>query len=108
MSLIIVFLPAYPYAQVQLITLSCVFVVIFFGYSNVYKTSKNSLLEFFNEATILVCCYHMSCFTDFVDDPKIRYKIGGSLIVFTMINLAINVSVMGFETLKSIFRLGKV
>jgi hypothetical protein len=96
MSLIIVFLPAYPYAQVQLITLSCVFVVIFFGYSNVYQTSRNSILEFFNEATILLCCYHMFCFTDFVDDPTVRYKIGFSLIFFTTINLAVNVSVMGF------------
>jgi hypothetical protein len=73
MTLIIVFLPSHPYAQIQLITLSCVLVVIIFGYSNVYKTSKNTLLEFFNEATILVCCYHMFCFTDFVEDPTIRY-----------------------------------
>jgi hypothetical protein len=38
MSLLIVFMPRYEYAQVQLITLSCVFVVIFYGYSNVYQT----------------------------------------------------------------------
>ena len=35
--LLIVFVSSYPYAQVQLITLSCVLTVILFGYSNAYR-----------------------------------------------------------------------
>jgi hypothetical protein len=108
LSLLIVFLPSYPYSQIQLITLSCVLVVIILGYSNAYQTSKNTLLEFFNEATILLCCYHMFCFTDFVDDPTVRYKIGFSLIIFTGLNLGINIFVMLIETFKSLVRLCKV
>jgi hypothetical protein len=73
LSLLIVFLPSYPYAQAQLVTQSCVFVVILFGYSNVYKKSKNTILEFFNEVSITLCCYHLFCFTDFVYDPAMRY-----------------------------------
>ncbi len=38
MSLLIVFLPSYPFAQVQLITQSSAFVIIIYGYSNVYQT----------------------------------------------------------------------
>jgi hypothetical protein len=104
MSLLIVFLPSYPYAQAQLMTLSCAVVIILYGYSNVYQTPKMRKLEFFNEATILLCCYHIFCFTDFVDDPTMRYKIGFSLIAFTTLNLSINVFIMLFETIKSLFR----
>jgi TctA family transporter len=39
--LLIVFVASYPYAQVQLMTLSCVFAVILFGYSNAYRMSGN-------------------------------------------------------------------
>ena len=108
MSLLIVFLPLYPYAQVQLMTLSCVFVIILYGYSNVYQMPKMRKLEFFNEATILICCYHVFCFTDFVDDPTIRYDIGFSLIAFTTLNLGINIFVMLLETFKSVKRFYKV
>jgi hypothetical protein len=89
-------------------TLSCVFVVITFGYSNVYLMFRNRVLEFFNEAIILVCCYHIFCFTDFVDDPIMRYKIGYSLIVLTIINLAVNIIVMLYETLKNLYRKYKI
>jgi hypothetical protein len=34
---LIVFVSSYPYAQVQLMTLSCVFATILFGYSNAYR-----------------------------------------------------------------------
>jgi hypothetical protein len=108
MCLLIVFCSSYPFLQVQLITQSCVFVVIFYGYSNVYLMFKNRILEFFNEATILLCCYHMFCYTDYVEDPIMRYKIGFSLILFTTLNLGINVMIMVVETLKSLFRLFKV
>ncbi len=40
LSLLIVFLPSYPYAQIQLGTFSCVSVVILYGYSNVYRMKK--------------------------------------------------------------------
>ena len=108
LSLLTVLLPYYPYAQVQLITLSCIFVVIFYGYSNVYKTTKNTIVEFFNETTLLFCCYHMFCFTDFVDDPTVRYKIGFSLIFFTTVNLGINVLIMFVETIHNLYSCGKV
>jgi hypothetical protein len=40
LSLLIVFLPSYPYAQIQLLTFSCVSVVIFYGYSNAHRIKK--------------------------------------------------------------------
>jgi hypothetical protein len=79
-----------------------------FGHSNVYLMLRNRVLEFFNEAIILICCYHTFCFTDFVDDPIMRYNVGFSLIVLTSINVGVNISVMIYETLGKIVRIFKV
>ncbi len=54
-----------------------------------------------------MCCYHMFCFTDFVEDPTVRFKIGLSLMLFTSLNLAVNCSIMAIETLFKLFRIGK-
>ncbi len=69
---------------------------------------KSGRTKFFNEATILMSCYHMFCFTDFVDDPTMRYKIGLSLICFTSLNLLVNCSVMVVETFFKLYRFCKV
>jgi hypothetical protein len=70
--------------------------------------SRNRRLEFFNEATILICCYHTFLFTDFVDDPIMRYSMGYSLIGFTVLNIAVNICLMMMETGKSLLRVFKV
>lgn len=78
----------------MLMTISCVLVIVFFGYSNVYFIPKDRKLEFFNEATILLCVYHFYLFTDFVPDAEARYALGYSLIVSTCLNFGVNVLVM--------------
>lgn len=75
-------------------TVSCIVVIILFGYSNVYFIPKDRRLEFFNEATILLCLYHFYLFTDFVPDAEARYTMGYSLIVATCFNFGVNVIVM--------------
>ncbi len=54
-----------------------------------------------------MCCYHMFCFTDFVEDPTVRFKIGLCLMLFTSLNLAVNCSIMAIETLFKLFRTAK-
>jgi hypothetical protein len=66
------------------------------------------MLEFFNEATILLCCYHIFCFTNFVDDPIMRYNVGFSLIVSTALNIVVNVTAILIETLYNLFRIYKI
>ena len=51
-------------------------------------------MEFFNETTIMLCCYHLFLFTDFVPSPETRYTMGFSLIGVTCINLGGNVLVL--------------
>ena len=81
--------------------------IIFFGYSNVYKMKKMRRLEFFNEVSIMLCIYHSFLFTDYVDDPLIRYTVGYSLICTTFLNLGGNLVIMIIGTLQNFFGLFK-
>ena len=69
-------------------------VVIIFGYSNPLKETLDRRLEFFNEATILVCVYHCFIFTSFTDNPESSYTMGLSMIVISVFNIAGNMGVM--------------
>lgn len=83
----------------MLMTLTSVFVIVIFGYSNIYYLARDRHLELFNEATILCCIYHYYLFTDFVPDPEVRYTIGYSLIGFTFLNFVVNFIVMCYKTI---------
>jgi len=48
---------------------------------------------------ILVCVYHIYLFTDFVDDPELRYQIGYSLIICASFLIAVNLSMMIIDSL---------
>lgn len=56
-------------------------------------------MEFYNEATIMLCSYHLFLFTKFVPNPEARYTMGYSLIGVTSLNLAGNVIVLLGTTL---------
>jgi 5,10-methylenetetrahydrofolate reductase len=51
--------------------------------------------------------YHLFVFTQYVDDPKLQYKFGWSIIAVTTLNIIVNMGVMGytsFQKLKLQFR----
>lgn len=45
--------------------------IIYIVYFRPFKEKTNNEGETFNEITILVCCYHLPVFTEFVDDSTI-------------------------------------
>jgi hypothetical protein len=83
------------------------YAIIFFGYCNVYKMKEMRRLEFYNEFSIMLCIYHSFLFTDYVDDPLIRYTMGYSLICITLVNLGGNLVIMTIGTMQKVFGLLK-
>lgn len=73
--------------------------MILLGHSNSFWLPSDRRLEFFNEATIMLCVYHCFLLTDFVDDPETRYQIGFSFIAFVCFNLAVNLLWLAYNTL---------
>ena len=90
-------------------TISCLIVVIIFGYSLSMNEARDRRLEYFNEATIMCCVYHCIVFTPFyVDDPTSRYTMGYSMIFFTVFNILVNGSVLVYVTIFTTIRNFKI
>ena len=42
--------------------------------------------------------YHLFVFTPYVDDPKLQYNAGWSMIGVTVLNIVVNMGVMGYAS----------
>ena len=60
-------------------------------------------LEYFNEATLLVWCYCMFIFTDFVADPVIRFQVGYILDILVGLNLLVNLLVLYWTNARKLY-----
>jgi hypothetical protein len=69
-------------------------VVILVCSTSPFRLKSRMAMEIFNEATIMLCCYHMILFSEFVLDSDTRYLAGFSMIFFTCLNLTGNVLVL--------------
>ena len=56
-------------------------------------------MEIMNECTILILCYLLFCFTEFVPDPSVRYQIGIAYNVVVLINIAIHTVMLVWDSL---------
>ena len=105
--LMIVFLTDYDYFQVQFMPISTLGVIMMLGYIEPFQLPLFRRLEYFNEASILICCYHYFLFTDFVPDPEVRYSIGKVLIYCTIGNLLGNISLMVYFMIQKLIYVRK-
>ena len=54
-----------------------------------FEEPKMNRLEIFNEVCILAAAYHLFLFTDYIESPEFRYKIGWSITSITTFNTEI-------------------
>ena len=77
-------------------------------YTQARNTAFDRRMDVFNEAKILILMYHMIIFTEFVDDPELKFKIGYvctvSLLAGVLVNMFMLFS-MPFKLCKSRLRL---
>lgn len=59
-------------------------------------------LEIFNETSVLLVSYHLYYFTDFIDDPVLKYEIGWMIIAVTLLNIVVNIGVIVWLVIKSL------
>ena len=52
-----------------------------------------------NECTIIILCYLLFCFTEFVPDPSVRYQIGVVYNVVVLINITIHSVLLVWDSL---------
>ena len=69
--------------------LSCLFSVNLITAVKPYKTYGRNKEEIAHEAVIMTLMYHLLCCSDFIEDFKVRNQIGYSMIVVTLLHLAV-------------------
>lgn len=71
-ALVVVLLADFPWAQITLTVYTNQLVITGIGLASPFKYRSDKWLELINEANIMICSYHMFCFTDFVPDALAR------------------------------------
>ena len=105
-SVIILVFKNWPFAQIQILIFHSFLVIIYNILARPFEDPKLNKLEIFNELCIIVSAYHLFLFTPFVEDSAFQYRIGWSMIVVTVLNIAVNIAIMGqasFRQLKLLF-----
>lgn len=64
------------------------------------KEKGTYMYELFSEVVLMLVIYHMICFTPFVADLEVRFKLGYSVIAVISLHLAVSYLII----LKVVFR----
>lgn len=91
------------YWQVLLSIYTVQFTLIALGPTEPFHSPAQRKLETFNELILLLWCYHMIIFTDFVPDPEIRYQAGYFLVYIVGFCLVVNLAYLHFPVFNSIY-----
>lgn len=76
--------------QIEFTILTIQFTMLLMGKARPFRYPSQRRLEYFNEVIMLLWCYHMFIFTDFVPSMHIRFQMGYVLIVIVSTCLIVN------------------
>ena len=62
-----------PFFQIQVLIYQCTLLIIYLFFVQPFERKIFNKLEIFNEITIVIVTYHLFVFTDFMDDPELKY-----------------------------------
>jgi hypothetical protein len=59
--------------------------------------SNRVKLEVFNEIMILVACYHLICFSEFIVDSDTQFNMGYSFVALIVCVIVFNVTIVVYK-----------
>ena len=74
--------------------------MIYYASRKPHDDRRRIHLELCNEACFMVMNYHMICFSNFNTDPNAQFYMGYSFIVFTLIQVIINLGYLMTQQMK--------
>jgi hypothetical protein len=100
--LTVVFLSRFPGLQIQMFMYLSINKHIYIGWDRPYKSRTMNNLTVFGEWIVLLTCYNMCSFTDFVTDAYAREVIGNITIGITSFGIMVYLFVIYYQTFKSV------
>jgi len=85
-------------------TLTIIAQVIILGRIEPFSVSSKRRYEMFSETILMLTMYHFICFTPFVPDNEVRFKLGYSVSCLICLHLAVSM----FLLLKENYRNAKM
>ncbi|CDW89271.1 UNKNOWN [Stylonychia lemnae] len=101
-AIILVLIYDYPVQQIQLLMISSLINLYYLILVKPFETKGQNILEIFNEICIVICIYHIIVFSDFTDDPYLKYDLGWSLNGIALCQILVNTIYILFGTVKNL------
>ena len=86
--------------QVQIPIIMSLALLSYVLYWQPMEADQYDFLAVFNEAALLVCCYLLLLYTDYVPLPEMRYEFGNIFLYLLYFNLALNILLLINEILR--------
>ena len=84
---IVVWLSGFVWLQIASQFACCIAMIIYLGFVWPFESHVITWTEIFNEVAVLLLCYFMFCFTDWVPLAATRYQIGWLFISIICLHL---------------------
>eukprot|EP00347_Sterkiella_histriomuscorum_P009028 403342805 len=97
----------YPFVQIQILILTSLLIVTYLLLIRPFDSSKQNYLEFFNELCILSIAEVTPIFTKFADNSDNQYNLGWLIILLTLLNMGVNMSIMIYGSIQNLIMLLK-
>jgi len=88
--------------QVGLMTAQIITAGIIIGRIRPFKETVRHNFEFFNEVIIMLVMYHIICFTPFVPDLEVRFRLGYLVCLVVAVHLLVNLFFMAKDSIRNL------
>jgi len=101
-SLMVVCLNTTVIWQIALMTMNVIVQVIILGRVAPFAHGRTNKFELFSECMVMMVMYHLICFTPFVPDLQIRFKLGYVLIAVISLHLVVSLGILAKDSYRSV------
>jgi len=80
--------------QIALMTMTIIVQVIILGRLQPFMWPSKTKYELFSEVVVMLVMYHLICFTPFVPDVDMRFRLGYSVCAIVIVHLAVSMGIL--------------
>jgi len=80
--------------QISLMTMTIIAQVIILGRLQPFMLPSKTMYELFSEVVVMLVMYHLICFTPFVPDVDMRFRLGYSVCAIVSAHLAVSMAIL--------------
>ena len=94
LAIIVVFLGSTVIWQIALMTMTVITQVIILGRVAPFTLPNKTRFEMFSEGIVMLVMYHLICFTPFVPEVEMRFKLGYLVCASVCIHLLVSITIL--------------